>query len=169
MNYPEAVLSCTFSRELPFSLLLSGRLLPESVLMRDPRESAWRTELMLGVDDVWGDAGRKRRHHFHHIIIIRTNERHYVGVQYVPVPDITPNTSLCKLVSRNVLDLGGVIRALVRSESSLPFWRETRIYLLDGSWTRAHKYKKNGGDKILGNWTRADWHEDEMNPHWIPL
>ncbi|TNN43605.1 hypothetical protein EYF80_046188 [Liparis tanakae] len=81
-------LRCTLSRELPLSLFFSEKLLPESVLMSEPRESAWRTELMLGVDDV---------------------------------PEMTPKTSLCKLVSRKVLDLGGVIIVLGGSESSLPF------------------------------------------------
>lgn len=46
------LLTHTLSRELPLSLFFSGRLFPESVLMSEPRESAWRTELMLGVDDV---------------------------------------------------------------------------------------------------------------------
>ena len=37
----------TLSRELVFS----GRLLPESVLISEPRESACLTELILGVED----------------------------------------------------------------------------------------------------------------------
>lgn len=53
--------SRTLSRLFPLSWFFSDRLLPESVLMREPRESAWRTELMLGVDDVWGDAVRQTK------------------------------------------------------------------------------------------------------------
>lgn len=43
---------------------------------------------------------------------------------HLQVPEMAPKTSLCKLVSRKVLDLGGVIKALLRRGSSLPFWRE---------------------------------------------
>jgi hypothetical protein len=46
----------TLSKELLFSLFLSGRLLPESVLMRDPLESAFLTLLMFGVEVVYGEA-----------------------------------------------------------------------------------------------------------------
>lgn len=46
---------CTFSKELVLSLLLSRRLFPESVETREPLESAWWTELTLGVE-LWGDA-----------------------------------------------------------------------------------------------------------------
>lgn len=42
-----------------FSLFLSGRLFPESVLMRDPLESAFLTLLMFGVDAVYGEAIQK--------------------------------------------------------------------------------------------------------------
>lgn len=52
----------TLSKELFFSQFFSGRLFPESVLIRDPRDSAWRTALMLGVD-VWGDASEIRQEH----------------------------------------------------------------------------------------------------------
>lgn len=47
--------SSTFSRELVLSLLLSSRLFPESVDTREPLESAWWTELTLGVE-LWGEA-----------------------------------------------------------------------------------------------------------------
>lgn len=49
----------TLSRELLFSGFLSGRLFPESVLMREPLESAFLTLLMLGVEAVYGEAKRK--------------------------------------------------------------------------------------------------------------
>ena len=64
---------------------------------------------------------------------INTKTKCYIGPIYIyfssssvhsHVPEMAPKTSLCKLVSRKVLDLGGVIKALVRSESSLPFWGE---------------------------------------------
>ena len=42
-----------------FSLFLSGRLFPESVLMRDPLESAFLTLLMFGVEFVYGEAKQK--------------------------------------------------------------------------------------------------------------
>lgn len=42
-----------------FSLFLSGRLFPESVLMRDPLESAFLTLLTFGVDIVYGEAKQK--------------------------------------------------------------------------------------------------------------
>lgn len=130
-------LGCTLSRELPLSLCFSGRLLPESVLMSEPRESAWRTELMLGVDDVWGEAVRTQRSSF---ILIRKclGLFYYIFFSIVfhsQVPEMTPKTSLCKLVSRKVLDLGGVIKALVRCESSLPFWRNTSATV---KWTQTH-------------------------------
>lgn len=60
----QASCSCTLSRELPLSLFFSDRLLPESVLMSEPRESAWRTELMLGVDEVWGEAVKTNKQRF---------------------------------------------------------------------------------------------------------
>lgn len=58
------------------------------------------------------------------------------------VPEMTPKTSLCKLVSRKVLDLGGVIKALVRSESSLPFWGKTaqQVNLIQSHVTRGCTY-----------------------------
>lgn len=46
----------TLSRELLFSIFLSGKLFPESVLMRDPLESAFFTLLMFGVEVVYGEA-----------------------------------------------------------------------------------------------------------------
>jgi len=46
----------TLSRELLFSLCLSGRLFPESVLIREPLESALLTLLIFGVDVVYGEA-----------------------------------------------------------------------------------------------------------------
>lgn len=51
----------TLSRELLFSGFLSGRLFPESVLMREPLESAFLTLLMLGVEAVYGDAEWTRK------------------------------------------------------------------------------------------------------------
>lgn len=121
-------MSRTLSRELPLSWFFSDRLLPESVLMREPRESAWRTELMLGVDEVWGDAVKQTNKGFR---IMKAKICCFFYFHCDPqlfhsqVPEMAPNTSLCKLVSRKVLDLGGVIKALVSSESSRPFWGKT--------------------------------------------
>lgn len=53
--------SSTFSRELVLSLLLSSRLFPESVETREPLESAWWTELMLGVELCGEAAGTKHK------------------------------------------------------------------------------------------------------------
>lgn len=46
------------SSELVFSLVLSRRLLLESELTRDPRESEWNTEVGLGVEGVCGETVR---------------------------------------------------------------------------------------------------------------
>lgn len=51
----------TLSRELLFSPCLSGRLFPESVLIRDPLESAFLTQLTFGVEEVYGVAGEKSK------------------------------------------------------------------------------------------------------------
>ena len=49
---------CTLGT-LSLLILWSGRLFPESVLMREPLESAFLTLLMLGVEAVYGEAKRK--------------------------------------------------------------------------------------------------------------
>lgn len=51
----------TLSKELLLSLFLSRRLFPESVLIRDPLESAFLTLLMFGVDEVCGEAAEDRK------------------------------------------------------------------------------------------------------------
>lgn len=141
--------SCTLSRELPLSLFFSDRLLPESVLMSEPRESAWRTELMLGVDEVWGEAVKTNKQTNKGFILIKRRKKSCFFPIIFPassfhsqVPEMTPKTSLCKLVSRKVLDLGGVIKALVRSESSLPFWGKTaqQVNLIQSHVTRGCTY-----------------------------
>lgn len=92
--------------------------------MSEPRESAWRTELMLGVDDVCGEAVTKKVQFYismKQISCLVFFLHFWASSFHSQVPEMAPNTSLCKLVSRKVLDLGGVIKALVRSESSRPF------------------------------------------------
>jgi len=50
----------TLSRELLLSLCLSGRLFPESVLIREPLESAFLTQLIFGVEVVYGEAKQRK-------------------------------------------------------------------------------------------------------------
>lgn len=75
----------------------------------------------------WGSV-RRSCNHTRQTEIIRNKlllfGRSAVALFHSHVPDMAPKTSLCKLVSRKVLDLGGVIKALVRRGSSRPFWRD---------------------------------------------
>lgn len=126
----------TLSRELVFS----GMLFPESVLIREPRESAWRTEPMLGVE-VWGEA--THRINFIHIMKSFTETSpanlttagrwkawvagRFWFAHYSPVPEMTPNTSLWRLLSRLPTGFWGVTVEMLGRCSSRPFWG-------DGIW-----------------------------------
>lgn len=126
-------------------LVFSGRLFPESVLTREPRESAWRTGPMLGVE-VWGEATHRRNR----IHIIRSftetsadnlnntsrwkawdaGKECFSFGHHSPVPEMTPNTSLWRLLSRLPTGFWGVAVEMLARCSSRPFWGEIAEFKL---------------------------------------